>query len=246
MTPGEYDTRAALKRIPFPADLAGRRCLDVGTHDGFWAFAMERRGAAEVVALDLDDAREIDFSEPPPAFTEAQADRDERRSAFELVHRALESRVERRNLSVYRLDPSDVGQFDFAFIGTLLLHLRDPVLALTAIARVLRPGGQLLVNDPVLLGMTVRHWRRPVHELQLLPGRPFWWIPNRAGLARCVAKAGFEVTGRGGPYLLPKGPGYARPDHDQVRNPIVRMVMNRGMVHCWVTGRPLPELGQRA
>ena len=34
VTPGEYDTRAAVAQIPFPASLAGRRCLDVGTHDG--------------------------------------------------------------------------------------------------------------------------------------------------------------------------------------------------------------------
>jgi tRNA (mo5U34)-methyltransferase len=244
VTPGEYDTRAALRRIPFPADLRGRRCLDVGTHDGFWAFTMEERGAGAVLAIDLDDPREVDFSEPRLTLTETLAPDDQgtRRQCFELARRARGSAVERRDLSVYRLDPGDVGQFDFAFIGTLLLHLRDPVAALTAIARVLRPDGQILVNDPVLLGMTLRHPRRPVHELALLPGKPFWWTPNRAGLERTVAKAGFEVTGVGGPYLLPNGPGYARAPHDLVRNPVGRLLMNRGMIHAWVTGRPLPGL----
>jgi tRNA (mo5U34)-methyltransferase len=237
LTPGEYDTRAALRRIPFPADLNNQRCLDVGTHDGFWAFEMERRGAGEVVAIDLDDFRQVDFSEPKPDFTAEQtADRESRPEAFALAHRALGSRVERLDLSVYRLEDADIGVFDFAFIGTLLLHLRDPVLALTNIGKVLRPGGHLLVNDAILLGMTLRHRRAAVHELQLLPGRPYWWIPNLRGLERSVAKAGFQVMSSGGPYLLPNGPGYARPAHRD-RNPISRAVKNRGMVHGWVSAR---------
>jgi UDP-N-acetylmuramoyl-tripeptide--D-alanyl-D-alanine ligase len=44
VTPGRYDLRPTLERIPFPASLAGKRCLDVGSRDGFWAFAMEERG----------------------------------------------------------------------------------------------------------------------------------------------------------------------------------------------------------
>ena len=47
-------------RYPVPADLSGLRCLDVGTMDGFWAFEMERRGAASVTAIDLDDPNALD------------------------------------------------------------------------------------------------------------------------------------------------------------------------------------------
>jgi tRNA (mo5U34)-methyltransferase len=234
VTPGEYDTRAALRRIPFPADLRGNRCLDVGTHDGFWAFEMERRGADEVIAIDLDDFRQVDFSEPMPEFSDEQAAaREARPQAFRFAHRAIGSRVDRRDLSVYRLADAGVGEFDFAFIGTLLLHLRDPVLALTRIRHVLQPGGRLLVNDAILLGMSLRHPRLPVHELQLMPGKPFWWVPNLRGLIRSVEKAGFEVTASGGPYFVPRGPGYAR-DRHVVANPLRRAIKDRGMVHGWV------------
>jgi tRNA (mo5U34)-methyltransferase len=41
--------------MPWSGPLTGLRCLDVGTMDGFWAFEMERRGAVEVVAVDLAD-----------------------------------------------------------------------------------------------------------------------------------------------------------------------------------------------
>src|SRR5438067_6151311 len=53
-TKGMFDNRHALSIIPFP-DLRGKRCLDVGTHDGFVALHMERQGASEVVAIDLPD-----------------------------------------------------------------------------------------------------------------------------------------------------------------------------------------------
>src|SRR3954454_5758740 len=53
VTPGYFDTRQAARVVPMAASLAGLRCLDVGTYDGFWAFEMERRGAAEVVAIDV-------------------------------------------------------------------------------------------------------------------------------------------------------------------------------------------------
>jgi hypothetical protein len=47
-TAGFFDHRPLLRKLPIPASLAGQRCLDIGTFDGFWAFELERRGAAEV------------------------------------------------------------------------------------------------------------------------------------------------------------------------------------------------------
>ena len=48
-TPGLVDLRSVAPRV-LPDDLSGVRALDVGTFDGFWAFELERRRAAEVVA----------------------------------------------------------------------------------------------------------------------------------------------------------------------------------------------------
>jgi tRNA (mo5U34)-methyltransferase len=239
VTPGEYDTRAAAARVPLPANLDGRRCLDVGTHDGFWAFEMERRGAGEVVAIDLEDPRRVDFSDPVPELSEEQlGERYARAEAFACAHAALNSRVQRLDLSVYDLAAGSVGEFQFAFLGTLLLHLRDPIRALSAIRAVLAPGGQLLVNDVVSLGMSLRHPRTPVHTLTLLPGRPFWWIPNAAGLRRNLEKAGFDVVSSSRPYLVPRGPGYARPPIPRtLTNVFFRAVHERGMPHAWVLAR---------
>lgn len=239
VTPGEYDTRVAARKVALPADMQGLRCLDVGTHDGFWAFEMERRGASEVVAIDLDDPRRVDFSDPVPDLpAEAIEERSARPRAFAYAHRALSSRVQRHDLSVYDLAGAGLGSFDFAFLGTLLLHLREPLLALSAIREVLAPGGRLLVNDAVSLRMTLRHPRTPVHTLALLPGKPFWWLPNARGLRRYLEKTGFEVLASGGPYLVPRGSGYARPPLPRTpTNFIWRQIHQRGMPHAWVLGQ---------
>ena len=62
VTEGLFDLRNPMHHYGLPERMDGMRALDVGTWDGFWAFEMERRGA-EVVALDLDDERDLDW--PP-------------------------------------------------------------------------------------------------------------------------------------------------------------------------------------
>lgn len=59
-TPGFVDRRPYVNEYGLPQDLSGKRCLDVGTWDGFWAFEMERRGAAEVVAIDIESSGDHD------------------------------------------------------------------------------------------------------------------------------------------------------------------------------------------
>ena len=83
VTKGWWDLRHAVPHLPFP-DIQGKRCLDVGTWDGFYAFELERRGAAEVVAVDLADMRDIDW--PPEVRARPEANPtldvfDERSSA---------------------------------------------------------------------------------------------------------------------------------------------------------------------
>lgn len=243
-TPGEFDLPAILPRIPLPPSLAGKRCLDVGTRDGFWAFEMERRGAEEVVAIDLDDPTDLDWPHPRPELSgELQEELEQRARTFSIASRALGSRVERRNLSVYDLSPERVGEFDFAFLGTLLLHLRNPIDALAAIRGVL--GGELLVNDAIMLFPSLWPGRRRIPTATLLGrGMPFWWTPNAAGLRRQVEAAGFELLETGRPYLLPNGPGRMKPglqkkerEGSRLRD---RLVLRRGMPHAWVRARPLP------
>src|SRR5581483_2882782 len=130
-TPGWFDLRGVVDAAGMPASLAGKRCLDVATFDGFWAFEMEKRGAASVVGIDLIDPHLWDWPVSRPAdAVEGIAARKGLGDGFLLAKEPLDSKVERRAMSVYDLNPSEVGMFDFVYVGSLLLHLRDPVRAL--------------------------------------------------------------------------------------------------------------------
>ena len=209
VTPGEYDHRSIMRRVPLPEDLTGCRCLDIGTHDGFWAFEMERRGAEEVLAVDVLDPRGWDW--PAGSTDEILAALNERKDGgrgFEIAREALGSSIERLERSVYDLDPDEVGRFDFVYLGSLLLHLRDPVRALERVAAVC--GGELLVVDAIDLPLTIAHPRRAVAHLDGV-GRPWWWKPNIAGLVRLVEAGGFELVSPARRISMPPGGGFPRP-----------------------------------
>jgi len=229
VTPGEYDLRAVAERLPWP-DLQGLRCLDVGSRDGFYAFEMERRGAAHVVSIDLDDPGGIDFPGPRPPDASIAGELAAGNAAFELAREALGSAVERRHVSVYALRPDD-GRFDFAVLGTLLLHLRDPVGALMAVRGV---ADRLLVNDAVRRTW----WRGPLGRLAPTRDQPFWWMLNRAALVRAVEAAGFGVEAASGTFFVPWGPGRSAPAvlGGGLRQVPARVAMRRGAPHAWVLG----------
>ena len=238
-TAGEYDLRPIVDRLPWPESMAGMRCLDVGSRDGFYAFHMERLGAAEVVSLDIGEPEQIDFPGPRPEPAAIAAEIDAGHRAFEAARAALGSRAERSRDGVYALSEAAHGRFDFAVIGTLLHHLRDPGRALAATRSVL--DGPLLVNDAVIPGIDSLR-RRPLCEPLLYPG-PFWSLPNPAGLARMVQAAGFEVLATGRPYLIPRGAGPGAPALAECLGPPLRdvprrLLARRGALHAWVLGGP--------
>jgi tRNA (mo5U34)-methyltransferase len=192
ITRGVFDARAVTGLVQWPAGLAGGRCLDVGTCDGFWAFEMERRGAAEVVGIDVDDPDPRDASwegrSRPPEGPGGGAGR--RGLRFDIARRALGSRVRRLSCSVHDLDPAVHGRFDVVFCGTLLVHLRDPVHALERMREVC--AGELVLVECLDARLDVLAPGVPCARLSAAPAQ--WWRTNRAGLLAFVRTAGFEVT----------------------------------------------------
>jgi tRNA (mo5U34)-methyltransferase len=233
-THGLFDLRHLPAQLPIPASLAGMRCLDVGTADGFWAFELERRGAAAVVAVDVADpsTRDVTYGTVPAEGAVARGV-----STFALAASALGSGVEWRDVGVYDLSPDVVGTFDFVFIGSLLLHLRDPVRALLAVRSVLNPGGRLLSHDSISLSLTLRAPRLPAAVLHG-QNEQEWWIPNRAGRRREIEAAGFRVVQSGGiTWVKWRGP---RATLRSVReHPLLSAtLMLKGVPNVWVLAEP--------
>jgi tRNA (mo5U34)-methyltransferase len=209
VTPGWFDTRPVVDELPFPNSLAGKRCLDVGTFDGFWAFEMERRGAREVVAIDLLDLTKADWPPNSEESTVAAINRRKRDGGgFELAVQCLGSSVTRHELSVYDVSPETLGEFDFIYLGSLLLHLRDPVRALDRLRQVCT--GELLIVDSIDLLLSLVFPRRPTASLDMR-GRPWWWTCNAAGIARLAEAARFEVVGHPKRIFMPAGAGQPLP-----------------------------------
>jgi tRNA (mo5U34)-methyltransferase len=127
-TPGRNPVEFLMSQAEVPADLSGKRVLDVGAFNCCCSFECERRGAAEVIALDLQ----------PPADL-----------GFPVLRDALHSRrVEFVQGSVYNLDPAILGGFDVVLFFGVLYHLRYPLLAIDQLRRILR--GTVYVESLVI------------------------------------------------------------------------------------------------
>ena len=201
VTAGMFDHRGQEDRHGLPPDLSGRRCLDVGTMDGYWAFAMERRGASEVVAVDIEDPDQLDW--PPSQRRRVTKTLDETKGErFELARRALSSAVQRRLCSVYELDPAELGTFDFVFCGDMLVHLRDPAGAVERIRSVCRETA--VITNPVKEHFPYRN--RPLAQFDGIDEFE-WWLPNRAALERLLLAAGFRQVRSGPEFQLPTTSG---------------------------------------
>jgi len=241
LTPGWLDTRPVARVVPLPSSLSGMRCLDVATFNGFWAFEMERRGAAEVVAVDVLDPARWDWpAGSEPEVREAIGERHAAGRGFEIARGELGSAVERVERSVYDLDPAQDGAFDVVYLGSLLVHLRDPVRALERIRSVCR--GTLVVVDGIDLPLSLLLPRVPVARFDGR-ARPWWWYPNSAGLARLVESGGFQVAGRARRVFMPPGPGQppVSPDPGVLRSREGRRALvaaRLGDPHAALSARP--------
>jgi tRNA (mo5U34)-methyltransferase len=209
VTPGWFDLRPILEKMPWP-DVRGKRCLDVGTYDGFLAFELEKRGAAEVVATDISDHAHwdwpVDMRAKGPAFLADIAGQD-KGTGFTIAKEILGSKVEKVEINVYDLSPERVGTFDVVVCGSLMLHLRDPLRAMAAIRSV--SSNVFLSAETIDLPLTAAHPRRPVAFINGVGGMVHWSIPNAAGHRQRLKASGFKPERWSRPYTIPYGVGHA-------------------------------------
>jgi tRNA (mo5U34)-methyltransferase len=203
VTEGMFDLRPHVGRFGLPERLDGLRVLDVGTWDGFWAFEMERRGAAEVVALDLDDERLLDYPprRRPPTFPEAP-----RGAGFAVAREALGSAVHRIVTSIYDADPAELGTFDVVFCGMVLIHLRDQLLALERIARLCRGTFVSAEEYDPLVGLL------PFPAVRYRADRDaavVFWQPSRRAWRRMLGTAGFDRVSEHARFPVRSGQGFS-------------------------------------
>jgi SAM-dependent methyltransferase len=213
-TTGIADLRPFLARA-LPPSLAGLRCLDVGTFDGFYAFALEDRGAGEVVGIDVADPTELEH----PPLTRERNLRDAATSGinpgegFALAAAARRSSARWVHCNVYDLTPEAVGgPVDYVVVGTILQHLRDPVRAMQRVHDVLVPGGRGVMIETVSTALTLLEPRRAVASFRAAaPTNLFsWWVPNLNAIKSWARAASLTVPPGVPPtYRIPGRPRLA-------------------------------------
>lgn len=195
-TDGDVDHKEMAPKL-LPADLKGKRALDVATFDGYWAFELEKRGA-QTAAIDLArfEDTEIPYANRERILGGVQPG-EVPGLRFGLAKQLLSSGVERVECPVYDLTPERIGgKVDYAVLSDLLIHLADPVRALIAVRESLNPGGRLLLSEEINVPLSVLRPRRPSAEYQSNFTNYNWWHANTACLKAWLIHAGFTEIRR--------------------------------------------------
>jgi tRNA (mo5U34)-methyltransferase len=171
-------------KVSLPEDLSGKSVLDVGCNAGFYSIEMKRRGAARVVGID--------------------SQRTLIRQAM-FVRQVLGLEIDYRRLSVYDLDPFELGQFDITLALGLIYHCKHLVLALEKLFLVTR---DLLVLETAIYPpdkapesfVYAQGGTEPtLHPLAYVENLPDakeavfnWFLPTPAALSALLRNVGFD------------------------------------------------------
>ncbi len=216
---GDWDLRRKESEYLGGIPLKGKLVLEIGPASGLLCFYMERQGA-EVVAYDLSPSQDLDVVPYSrlgmDVYTQIVKQWKEHirrvNNSFWLAHRAIGSQAKVVYGTVYEL-PEEIGEVDISVFGSVLLHLRDPFLALQ---RALR-----LTRETVVV--TEASWRRLRYfswTMRNLVGMPLmgfvpngstcepgetWWSLNPSLVKSFLSVLGFEKTTVGYSNFLYKG-----------------------------------------
>jgi hypothetical protein len=203
---GDWDLRGKEAEYLGNVALHGKKVLEMGTGSGFLCFFMEAQGA-DVIAYDLSDKDSWDivpFGRMDPEnlrklVEERKAVIRKLNNGFWFAHKAHNSNAKVVYGPAYRV-PDAVGPVDVVTFTSILLHLRDPFLAMQSAARHARES--LIVTEKI------REKRLPLEVIERL-GLPYmrflpqaercepwetWWSLTPELIRRFVRVLGFENT----------------------------------------------------
>jgi hypothetical protein len=143
---GHWDLRGGVDAYLGGVNLAGKRVLEVGPASGFLTTEMEKCGA-DVVALEVRDDPGWDFVPFPdavmaPVYEPRREVMRRIKNSWWFVHAAFESRAKMIYADAYAMP--DIGQFDVALMGSVLLHTRAP---LQIVEQCAKRAGTIIITD---------------------------------------------------------------------------------------------------
>ncbi len=178
---GEWDLRSGVESYTGHYSFAGKHVLEVGPASGFVTAFMESAGA-KVVCMDLN--KDVDFECVPfhdlkPSTQEELPPWEKLNNSFWYIHKKKNLKAKVLYKSVYEI-PHNIGFFDVGVFGSILLHLRDPFLALKNASQHIRDT--IIVTEPMWrLQLTQRLFFKGCEGLGNIIGfpiRPCFLLPN--------------------------------------------------------------------
>src|SRR5262245_5009969 len=139
-TPGRSGVAEIMKWCQVPERLDGRHVLDIGAWNGCASFECERRGAAKVVALSLEDPEITGF--------------------YRLKEALASTRTNYVRGTIYDLDPRKLGTFDVVLCFGVIYHLRYPLLGMDNLRRI--AAGDLYLETYVIDNALVGERRQKI------------------------------------------------------------------------------------
>jgi tRNA (mo5U34)-methyltransferase len=182
---GDGRTNPLITKAFDDIDFSRKKVLDIGCWDGLWSFEAEKRGAAAVYAT--DDVSQRPFQEQP---------------TFRLAHQALGSKVKYYpNVSLYKIESLNVCDFDIVVFCGVYYHLKDPLLALTKLRRVMKVGGLIIVEGEAIYSSNEVLAKFFYHTHHARDASN-WWVPTIPCLREWVECSFFEIVNEYGIDLL--------------------------------------------
>ena len=203
MVAGEWDLAPGIDAYLGRVSFAGKSVLDVGAATGFLTFHIEKAGGT-VTSYDLSEAQAWDIV--PLSGIDAVEHARVRKAhigainaGYWLCHGANGSRARLAHGTVYAIDPA-LGPIDVSVFGSILLHLRDPFLALHNAAQItsetmvvcdLLPGAHALSRAiAALMGRSMQFKPRFTKNR---PWETWWNLPPKL-VVEFLGVLGFEKT----------------------------------------------------
>lgn len=196
---GEWDLRKNEANYLGNVDFKGKKVLELGTASGFLSFYMEKKGA-DVITNDLsfvDTWDMVPYKNRDQEYSRLRRKDHIRRlnNSFILAKRKLNSKVKSIHGTIYRMTDY-MGEVDIAVFGSILLHLRDPLLALEKVLS--KTKETVIITDIVPNG----HKRQPLDKpiAYLNPSPKFvddsetWWLIPPETIITYLKILGFRKT----------------------------------------------------
>ena len=147
---------------------AGKKILDVGCGNGYFAFNMKSAGAKSVIGIDPSILYVMQFT------------------AINIFKKSSDISIFPLRLSEL---PSPINQFDLTFSMGVLYHQRSPIEHLYQLKKTLKPGGKMVLETLFLPGLD-SFASTPKSRYARM--RNIWLLPTISELKIWLARTGFD------------------------------------------------------